>query len=389
MNINNKKGFCVAPFRQADFLESGEVWQCCNGGWVEEQQRWVNSWITTGPSGNVLKNKWEEIWNGDVAKKLRQSMHDGTMKYCDANECNFLHRWNNEAITEDVYDKSYFPIFDETTIHKLYNSKFINPTGGEKYKQIIKEKMVELPWGPETIIFSYDRSCNLKCPSCRLDFIKTTGKELEKSLKIQEIVLNESMNDAHELYITGSGDGFGSKFWRDLLKSITMERFPNTKNLHLHTNGVAWTRKIWNTLSNLHSIPRISTEISIDAATPETYHKIRVGGKWNILQENLHFIFTDIPNLEFVRLTFVVQDNNYKEMVDFVKMADYFQKLNGMITSVSFQHINDWGTFSKEEFALKAIADRNHKEHDIFQIEVDKVKKMRDEYPNLQIFTNF
>ena len=387
--MKNKKGFCVAPFRHSDFLVSGEVWQCCNGGWVEEQQRWVNAWITTGPSGNVLENKWQEIWNGETAKKLRQSMHDGDMQYCDANECNFLYRWNTENITEDVYDNGYFPIYDEKTIHKLYNAKEINPTGGEKYKQIIKDKMVELPWGPETVIFSHDRSCNLKCPSCRTDYIQTKGKDLDKALAIQEVILREAMNDAHELYITGSGDGFGGEFWRNLLKSITMEKYPNVKNLHLHTNGVGWTRKIWSMLSNLHSIPRITTEISIDAATEDTYHQIRIGGIWKTLQENLHFIFTEIHNLEFVRLTFVVQNNNYMEMIGFVEMADRLQKLNGMKTEVNFIHINNWGTFTEGQFMIKNIGNEKHPEHKLFQSQVDTLKEIRKTYSNLQIFTNF
>jgi len=387
--MKNKKGFCVSPFRHADFLVNGEVWQCCNGGWVEEQKRWVNAWITTGPSGNVLKNKWQEIWNGEIAKKLRQSMHDGDMQYCDPNECNFLYRWNTENITDEVYDNGYFPIYDETTIHKLWNAKEINPTGEEKYKQIIKDKMVELPWGPETIIFSHDRSCNLKCPSCRTDYIQSSGEDRKKAEAIQEIILQEAMNDAHELYITGSGDGFGGEFWRNLLKSITMERYPNMKNLHLHTNGVGWTKKIWGQLTNLHSIPRITCEISIDAATEDTYHQIRVGGIWKILQENLRFIFTKINNLEFVRLTFVVQNNNYMEMCDFIKMADELQKMNDMKTAVSFQHINNWGTFSNADFAIKNINNVNHPEHNMFLWQVEKVKGMRETYPNLQIFTNF
>jgi len=168
-----------------------------------------------------------------------------------------------------------------------------------------------------------------------------------------------------------------------------MEKYPNVKNLHLHTNGVGWTRKIWSMLSNLHSIPRITTEISIDAATEDTYHQIRIGGIWKTLQENLHFIFTEIHNLEFVRLTFVVQNNNYMEMVDFVKMADYFQKLNGMKTSVSFQHINNWGTFSSADFLIKSVANEKHPEYKMFKCEVDTVKSMRELYPNLQIFTNF
>jgi hypothetical protein len=54
--IKNKKGFCVAPFRNAEFLTSGEVWQCVSGGWSEEEKRWINAWITSGPAGNVLKD---------------------------------------------------------------------------------------------------------------------------------------------------------------------------------------------------------------------------------------------------------------------------------------------------------------------------------------------
>ena len=76
-------------------------------------------------------------------------------------------------------------------------------------------------------------------------------------------------------------------------------------------------------------------------------------------------------------------------MVDFIKMADYFQKLNGMKTAVSFQHINNWGTFSDANFMIKNVANENHPEHKLFKLEADKVKSMREEYNNLQIFTNF
>ena len=353
--MSNKKGFCVAPFRNAEFQSNGLVWQCCSGAWSEEEKRWVNAWVKCGPAGNALTDDWDKIWNSEVAIKLRDSMHDGSMKYCDEKECGFLQKWNNEEIDESVYDNGYFPIFDEKTFHKLWNNKTINPNGEEKFKKIIEEKISDLPWGPECVIFSHDRSCNLKCPSCRTDFINTTGKEREKSETIQNKILEFAMNDAHELYITASGDGFGSEFWRSLLKSITMEKYPNTKNLHLHTNGNGWTEKIWDRLENLHSIPRITAEISIDACTKETYEQIRLGGNWDILNKNLQFIFTKISNLDFVRLTFVVQNNNYMEMIGFVELADYLQKLNGMKTEVNFIHINNWGTFTEGQFKIKNV----------------------------------
>ena len=387
--MSNKKGFCVAPFRNAEFQSNGLVWQCCSGAWSEEEKRWVNAWVKCGPAGNALTDDWDKIWNSEVAIKLRDSMHDGSMKYCDEKECGFLQKWNNEEIDESVYDNGYFPIFDEKTFHKLWNNKTINPNGEEKFKKIIEEKISDLPWGPECVIFSHDRSCNLKCPSSRTDFINTTGKEREKSETIQNKILEFAMNDAHELYITASGDGFGSEFWRSLLKSITMEKYPNTKNLHLHTNGNGWTEKIWDRLENLHSIPRITAEISIDACTKETYEQIRLGGNWDILNKNLQFIFTKISNLDFVRLTFVVQNNNYMEMIGFVELADYLQKLNGMKTEVNFIHINNWGTFTDGQFKIKNVKNSEHPEHIMFLEEVDKLKKLKTDYQNIQIFTNF
>ena len=387
--MSNKKGFCVAPFRNAEFQSNGLVWQCCSGAWSEEEKRWVNAWVKCGPAGNALTDDWDNIWNSEVAIKLRDSMHDGSMKYCDEKECGFLQKWNNEEIDESVYDNGYFPIFDEKTFHKLWNNKTINPTGEEKFKKIIEEKISDLPWGPECVIFSHDRSCNLKCPSCRTDFINTTGKEREKSETIQNKILDCAMNDAHELYITASGDGFGSEFWRSLLKSITMEKYPNTKNLHLHTNGNGWTEKIWDRLENLHSIPRITAEISIDACTKETYEQIRLGGNWDILNKNLQFIFTKVPNLDFVRLTFVVQNNNYMEMIGFVELAHYLQKLNGMKTEVNFIHINNWGTFTEGQFKIKNVRNSEHPEHIMILEEVDKLKKLKTDYQNIQIFTNF
>ena len=87
-------------------------------------------------------------------------------------------------------------------------------------------------------------------------------------------------------------------------------------------------------------------------------------------------------------MTFVVQDNNYKEMMGFIEMSDYFQKLNNMRTEVNFIHINNWGTFSEEVWKLKDINNPEHSEHKDFIKEMVKVKEMRLKYKNLQIYTN-
>ena len=66
--------------------------------------------------------------------------------------------------------------------------------------------------------------------------------------------------------------------------------------------------------------------ISVDASTKETYNKIRLGSNWNQLQKNLKFIseLKATKQIRDVWLSFVVQKDNYKEIVDFMKMAESF-----------------------------------------------------------------
>ena len=74
-------------------------------------------------------------------------------------------------------------------------------------------------------------------------------------------------------------------------------------------------------LENVHKFIK-SAEISVDAATKDTYENYtRLGGKWEDIQHNLRFIAT-LPNLEYVTMSFVVQNANYKEMEMFYKMSE-------------------------------------------------------------------
>jgi hypothetical protein len=63
--------------------------------------------------------------------------------------------------------------------------------------------------------------------------------------------------------------------------------------------------------------------------------------------------------------------------------------MNGMKTEVNFIHINNWGTFNEGQFSIKNMANHSHPEYDMFLSEVTKLKKLKEYYQNLQIFTNF
>ena len=312
----NKQLFCSRPFKWFEVTQvndTGEVYMCCP------------SWLDT-PIGNLKYQSVEEIWNGKKAQELRSSILDGSFKYCNHSRCPFLH-----TISDPVYK--------------------IEDVKDEDLKLVIEKRLTILPYGPREINCSYDRSCNLSCPTCRTEII-VEKRNKKQILEVQRKIHNEALKDAHLLYITGSGDAFGSPFFRKWLQTMKKEDMPNLKKIHLHTNAQLLTSKMWSTISKDIQTLIKSVEISIDAASSKTYSINRKGGSFEKLLRNLEFISTlrKTGYLEWVGISMVVQENNFMEMPDFVRLGKRFH-----FDTVYFSKLVDWGTFPKEEFHNRAV----------------------------------
>jgi MoaA/NifB/PqqE/SkfB family radical SAM enzyme len=229
----------------------------------------------------------------------------------------------------------------------------------EELKWVIDNDLTILPYGPRDINCSFDKSCNLSCPSCRTELIIEHAYE-RQICEIQDKLQNEALNSAHLLYITGSGDAFGSPFFRKWLQTMRRERMPHLKNIHIHTNALLWTPEMWRTIpEEIRELVK-STEISIDAANPATYPLNRRGGSFERLLGNLDFISMLRKNgpLNSVTISMVVQENNFREMPEFVLLG----KRLGFDT-VYFSRLLSWGTFSEEEYNRRAIHLPSHPKH--------------------------
>jgi MoaA/NifB/PqqE/SkfB family radical SAM enzyme len=90
--------------------------------------------------------------------------------------------------------------------------------------------------------------------------------------------------------------------------------------------------------------------VSIDGASKETYEKLRLGGNWEKINQNLKCIseLKKKHNFRFI-LHFVVQKGNYHEMKDITLLG---KKYNA--DRVWLSRIQDWNTFE------------NFEEHNIF-----------------------
>lgn len=327
--------FCSVPFRRMvvdsrhDLCQTGDAIMCC--------------WLKTPPLGNILDQSVEEVWNGQNARGIRHTILDGSFKYCDRDACPYL----------------------QTVMYEVQKREKVKD---KELKKAIRDNLTILPHGPREIICCYDRSCNLACPSCRTKVIVENDKR-EEILAIQSKLDNEALKEVHILTISGSGDPFGSPLYRHWLQTMNKGKMPHLRQIHLHTNAQLWTPKMWSTISKETQELVKSAEISIDAATPKTYSINRRGGSFEKLLKNLEFISTLRTNgpLRHLKLSMVVQSNNFREMHDFVHLG---RRYNADV--VYFGKIRNWGTFSEEEYKDRAI---HLPDHPFYREFSDSIKK--------------
>ena len=319
--------FCSKPFEWFEITQlngRGGVYLCCPS--------WLNRCI-----GNIRHGSVDDIWNGEMAQRIRKSILDGSFRYCDFQNCAFL----------------------QTRTGPVQHVEAVSDPG---LRDVIKRNLTRLPYGPGKIICTYDQSCNLSCPTCR------TGVEVETAhrheiLAIEEKIRKQALGQAEMLYITGSGDPFGSPFFRKWLQTMRREEMPRLTDMVLHTNGMLWTPDVWHTIPPSIRSLVTAAEISIDAASPEVYAVNRRGGDFDKLLKNLSFIRSLRENgpLKRVKISMVVQENNFRSMPDFVRLGRQFQ-----FDHVCFGQLLNWGTFTEAEFRKRAVHLQDHPNHKMF-----------------------
>ena len=312
---------CTVPFSYLEIHKNDCF--CCCPSWVPEK---------FGTTDDL-----ENVWNSDMANKIRKSVLDGTYKYCDKINCPNLSQLIHTEIASNLFIKKEF--FTESE-------------------------------GPTRLNLSFDRSCNLSCSSCRKDIIMANSDELKENKIIIDNISNTFGKTVTSIYISGAADPFASKTFRDFLINFDSNLFPKLREIHIHTNGLLLDKNMWNQLVNVHKYIR-TIEISIDAATEETYKIVR-GGNWQKLLENIYFI-SNIRTISKKIFSFVVQDTNYKEMklfYDLISNLPFNPKNN---FNVYFGKILNWETYTNDEFLTKQIWNENHPEFDNFIKEFKEV----------------
>lgn len=286
---------------------NGGVYGCCEG-WMPK------------PLGNILDTPLAEIWYGATALEVRASILDGSFRFCTA--CPYLPGPGGPVATKtpsDLGDASHI----------------------------------------KTLKMDYDQSCNLTCPSCRTSH-SNQFVNLDIVRRIHEAVMASGFVElTDQLYITGSGDPFASPIFWPLLQNFPKMKTP--PKIFLHTNGQLFDAVHWDLMSSSsHLVSDVG--VSVDAATEATYIENR-RAPWNKLWNNIEFMNSIQTNQPFtLGMFFTVQANNFKEVIPFVRLA-----FNHNAAWISLTALRNWGTYSDDEYAARAVHVPGHPLHDQFK----------------------
>jgi hypothetical protein len=312
---------CVKPFIELDVLE-GSTHLCCA------------SWLPTS-TGNLSNLPWQDVWNGATARAIRTSMVDGSYRFCNKRTCPTIQ--TNQFLTIEELEAD------------------------PRWSEIVTAPAAAMRRGPEVLNLSYDRTCNLSCPSCRTERYAADENTRAQFDTMQQEQILPLLKNAKTVFVTGSGDPFASKNFRRLMEQLTADEYPELKFI-IMTNGMLFTPRQWEAFPGLHRRVE-SLSISLDAATGPTHELLRRGARWPVMEQNLRFAGELLADglIDDFMITFTVQTENYREMGDAVDLAHQVGA-----SQVYFGRITNWGTFSPAEYDRKAVFVPGHPEHEDF-----------------------
>lgn len=312
---------CKELIEKCNIDMNGDLWGCCP------------FWISK-PYGNIIND--ENVYNNYYARIIKLSCLNKTYCFCNLYKC------------------------------KYYGKKEL-----DNYKPNLKVRKY-----PKEITISIDKKCNLRCNSCRKKFYIPTKNDEQKVERITTKLLNSDILNHSDILIAGEGEVFYSESYQKILREMK-----NSKCIKIMSNGTLFTKEKWQILEN--KFKRIEVAISIDAATKDTYIKLR-HGNYDELMKNLSMLSKLRKEGKIAELwfNFVVQRENMHEMKEFVKMA---KKHN--VDVLQFTKLNNWGTMTEEEYANKCLINGDYIDRELYNILKDPIFK--DPCVNLDFFKEY
>ena len=191
-----------------------------------------------------------------------------------------------------------------------------------------------IPPFPLTVSLEFVNRCNLNCQMCY------TINHSDKKATLDLSDIDKIMAECAENDLPAAVVGMGSEalIYKGAQAAIRKIREAGVMDLFLGTNGVLLNEQLCEFLVE-QRVARI--EVSLDAATPATYQKIRGKNELGRIEENLERLIQARKRanskLPVIRLCFCVQEDNLHEQRAFL------DKWKGRVDYIDFQEMVDFG----------------------------------------------
>ena len=302
-NITLSKWVCRFPFQYAAVFQ--DRYDLCCSDWV------VNSFKISS------EESLDAAWYGKRATQFRESILNGSYKYCNKESCPYLGALLKGSDGIDL--------------------------GFEHRKVACRHKFFLKP-ELKAVQLCNDETCNLHCITCR-DKTRVDKRDIKKvEDQLERLKRIKSLN---RIELLGSGEFLASPVFRNWIQNFSCEDYPSLKEIHIHTNGQLCTKGRFSTFPPDFLKLINSFEVSIDASCKESYEKIRRGANWEKLQENLEYILS-LPQVIQFTAAFVIQKLNVAEIYDFyryVRNLTHHRRTGdeNFRSGIHFLKLQDWG----------------------------------------------
>jgi molybdenum cofactor biosynthesis enzyme MoaA len=277
-----RRGYlCPYAFSKILVESTGAIVPCCGP-------------MVSQPFGKLPESSVCAVMNSEFANAMRDSILDGSYRFCAKLHCPVF---RNELRPAD--DQESEPLLKGLDLYRHRDTEM---------------------W-PRFVELALDRTCNLACTFCRKERIVEPQHAVEWWKSLLEHDLDPVLKRADCVVFAGTGDPFASGVYRALMARLNRRDYPDLCIILL-TNGLLLTPQVWEEYSHLSGM-LACLSVSIDAASPEVYAKLRMGGDFERLQRNLKF-FKELRQcgaVKELKLNFLVQRENFREMKAFYDMA--------------------------------------------------------------------
>lgn len=252
------------------------------------------------------------FWNSDLFQQMRSTMvSSGSLSCCGYDPVATVNRSRCVSPITEVQ----FVDWEGTDLQKENDLRA---------RRSFEEREEMVSHYPVSMEMQLDTICNLSCRMCYLT--PKRRKKLEMPLPVEcfRDELEEFLRFGRELIVIGGEPTISPRF-PTVLQSA---RRANGAKISVITNGHNLIDTVVPDVDIFHNI-----HVSIDAATAATYSKIRLGGNWDGLNNNLKAVCV-FGRPYYVIFGHVISGLNYEEMPEMVRMADRYS-----VDCVSFSEV--------------------------------------------------